>query len=287
MFSQIAIYGVGLLGGSLGLACRARRLAGEVIGVGRNEARLQEAQKRGAIDRFTTDAQEGFQQADLIVLCAPVHTIIEILPVVRSAAHAGVLVTDVGSSKETISRAAAECFKDSGIAFVGSHPMTGSDRTGVVNARESLYEGAPCFLTPTDGVAADAIARLKTFWGKLGMVVTVLPPAEHDALVAYISHLPHAAAVAVMMALQGSGLGADQIRALTGPGLLDTTRVAAGSTDMWRDIFLENRSSVLAALSRLSATLDDLRQAIESKDVPRLERILNQARALRQSLDKK
>lgn len=284
MFERIAIFGVGLLGGSLGMACRARGLAGEVIGVGRSEQRLARAKELGAIDRYTTDPQNGFASADLIVMAAPVRTIIETMPIVRGAARAGALVTDVGSSKGSIVQTAQGVFRGSGILFIGSHPMAGSERTGVEHARADLYEGAPCYVTPCGDSPAAPVERLKAFWERLGARVTLMPAERHDRIVAFLSHLPHAAAVAVIAALGASGEERGLMRSLAGPGLLDTTRVAGGSTDMWRDIFQENRACVLEAIDALTRALADLRGAIEADNLRRLEAILDDARSLRCSL---
>ena len=142
LFQRVAVFGVGLLGGSLGIACRRRGIADEVIGVGRNAERLEQALELGAIDRFTTDTRAGFAEADLIVMAAPVKTIIDFLPVVRDAAPDGAIVTDVGSAKSAIARVADKVFADSEMAFIGSHPMAGGEQMGVANARGDLYEGA-------------------------------------------------------------------------------------------------------------------------------------------------
>ena len=281
MFNRIAIMGVGLLGGSLGQACRQEGLAREVIGVGRNAPRLALACELGAIDRYTLEPEEAFAQADLIVLAAPVQTIIDLLPLAARAARPGAIVTDIGSSKGSIVHAARAAFADSAAVFLGSHPMAGSERTGVRHSRPDLYQGAPCYLTPTSETPDQALRRLAEFWQALGAVVTTMPADHHDRIVAQLSHLPHAVAVAVMMALEAGEEEMEAIAAMAGPGLLDTTRVAAGSVDMWRDIFRENREPVLEALDQFAAALTRLRQAIATDDVPQIERILDTARNLR------
>ncbi len=283
MFERLAVFGVGLLGGSLGLICKQRGLVREVIGVGRNAERLTEAVSLGAIDRFTLDPAEAYGQSDLIILCAPVQTILNVLPVVARAAPSGALVTDVGSSKASIAEAARTAFKDASAVFIGSHPMAGSEQTGVVNARADLYEEAACYVTPEEDLTdCEAVGRLQKFWEALGCAVTIMDPQQHDRMVAALSHLPHALAVALIDSLKSEGIPREMIRDLAGPGLLDTTRIAAGSTDMWRDIFMENRTEVIKALNRFAVTLGNFQSALFDCDAARLEEILDDARELRQ-----
>lgn len=281
LFQRVAVFGVGLLGGSLGIACRRRGIADEVIGVGRNAERLEQALELGAIDRFTTDTRAGFAEADLIVMAAPVKTIIDFLPVVRDAAPDGAIVTDVGSAKSAIARVADKVFADSEMAFIGSHPMAGGEQMGVANARGDLYEGAACVLTPTEQSNATAFARLEAFWQALGARVLTYSPEEHDNIVATVSHLPHAVAVALANALAIGSVGPEDMREVAGPGLLDTTRIAAGSVDMWRDIFQENRAATLSAIDAFTRALGEVRGAIESGDPQALEDILRRARDTR------
>jgi len=284
MFERVAIVGVGLLGGSLGMACRRRGLAREVVGVGRDNRKLAEAQRLGAVDRFTSDAPRGVAEADFIVLATPVRVIMDQLPMVRASAPAGALVTDVGSAKASIVRAAESAFDGAPIVFLGSHPMAGGEQTGAVHAREDLYEDAPCYLTPTASTPREALERLTAFWRRLGARVAVMAAERHDTIVALLSHLPHAVAVALMGALEADGEERETLRSLAGPGLLDTTRVAAGSTDMWRDIFLENRGQTLRAIDAFSGSLSALRKAIETDDAAGIERILDAARDMRRFL---
>ena len=193
---SVAIVGVGLIGGSIGLALRRRGIASEVVGIGRNPGSLAEAVRVGAVGRATTDFREGAASADVVVVCTPVDRIAEDVRRVAEVAESDVLITDAGSSKRQIVEAVE---RQAGCAsvFVGAHPIAGSERRGVAHARADLFEGRPCVLTPTAMTPSDRIRRAGRFWEAIGCRVLRMGPAEHDEVLAYTSHLPHALAAAL------------------------------------------------------------------------------------------
>ncbi|MCX8036989.1 MAG: prephenate dehydrogenase/arogenate dehydrogenase family protein [Candidatus Sumerlaeia bacterium] len=251
----LAIYGVGLLGGSVGLAARAHRLADRIIGIGRSEERLAEAVERGAIDEFTTSLEDGCADADWIVLCSTVSHIVELLPRLATLCKASAIVTDVGSTKATIVAEAEKHFGKQGPLFVGSHPMAGSERSGVAHASADLFVNACCVVTPTRQTKRSAIERVELFWRAFGGRTVRLDPQRHDRLVALVSHLPHMAAVGVLLTAAESREDTALLATILGNGFRDTTRVAAGPPEVWRDICLENRTALADALEHLGGDL--------------------------------
>lgn len=281
LFDTVAIWGMGLLGGSLGMALRERRLARRVIGAGRHAERLEEARRLGACDEATCDLAEAFGQADLAVLCTPVKLLADSLPRLAPLFKDGAIVTDVGSTKCRIVEA-GEAAMPAGRRFVGSHPMSGGETGGVANARASLFEGNSCFVTPTSRTDSEAAEAMRALWTAVGSRVIVMPPERHDALAATISHVPHLASAA--LALLGLSVGgtADDVASVAGNGFWDTTRLAKGDVTMWREICEENRVAISERLDQLLATLAEARALVaEGGDIGAwLERAREARRAL-------
>lgn len=273
-FKEIAVLGPGLLGGSVGLAVRARGL-GEVRFWGRSEEKLAVIREAGFLAKGKI--AEAVAGADLVILATPVEHYCGLIDGLV-AAGGDYLVTDVGSVKGSVERGAGATLRAAGIPFVGSHPMAGSEQGGFGAARKDLFEGATCFLCP-DGERT-RVAELQSFWESLGCVVTESSATEHDQIVARISHLPHAlAAVTARVSLRNAGEGSQG-----GGGLNDTTRVAAGNPEMWTGIFLENEGAVLAELDRALAEVTTLRELVNSRDEGGLVQWLAEAKSLRDEL---
>jgi len=276
-FKSVAIVGVGLIGGSIGLALRQRGLADTVIGIGRRQATLRTARRVGAVSNTTVDLAKGVADAELIVVCTPVGRIVE--DVRRAAEHCreGTLITDAGSTKHTIVEALDNQLPR-GCRFLGSHPLAGGEKTGPAHAEADLFEGRIALLTPTRNTRAEDFDTLEGFWSALGSVVVQMPPDEHDRALALTSHLPHLAAAALAALLP------ERYFRLTGTGVLDTTRIAAGDPVLWSQVFLHNRQNVLAALGQLDKGLAALRAAIEANDAATLEQLLALAKKTRDAL---
>jgi prephenate dehydrogenase len=276
MIDTLSIVGVGLLGASVGLAARKRRLARHVLGVGRDPATLERAARRGAIDA-ACDLPEAARRSQFVVVCTPVETVAEhVLKIgLHCAAHTH--ITDVGSTKAAIVRS-LDGKLPPGVAFVGSHPLAGSEKRGSEHAEADLFEGRLTVVTPGPTTPPDAVSRVVTFWEAVGSRVTIMDPEGHDRALALTSHLPHLAAAAL------AGILPAELHELTATGFRDTTRVAAGHPSLWTGIFAQNRAATLDALGRLCAQLEKYRVALENKDWAALDALLTQAKKVRDAL---
>jgi prephenate dehydrogenase len=273
-FGTVAIIGVGLIGGSIGMALRSRRIAAHVVGVGRDQRSLDEAARNGAIDRGTTDFDSGVSEADLVIVCTPVNRIAEDVCRAALAAPADVLITDVGSSKRQIVET-IERHSRSAAAFVGAHPIAGSERRGALHARPDLLEGRVCILTPTPRTPLERTREALSLWTALGCRVVEMSPVEHDEILAYTSHLPHAVAAALAGSVPAEWLP------LAAGAYRDGTRVAAADTEIWAAIFRENRGPMLKALGTLQNCLDTFKYALMTDDEQAIRSWWEQARSRR------
>lgn len=276
-FERTTIVGVGLIGGSLGLALKRAGLSREVMGVGHRESTLRKAEELGAVDRWTLEAKAGVAEADLVVLCTPVGLVAEMAAKALPAMKRGTVLTDVASTKASITRT-IEAMLPEGVAFVPGHPMAGSEQRGVEGARADLFRGARCILTPTERTPKGAVEAVAAMWRAVGAKVERLDAAEHDRIVAEISHLPHLIAPLLLNAADEASLpyGAS--------GLRDTTRIAGSDAKLWLDIFKDNREDVLAALGRFTEELAAARTALERGDWKTVEEILERARKRRETI---
>ncbi len=265
-FGTVAIVGVGLIGGSLGMALKSRRLAQTVIGVGRSLERLETAAALGAIDSGTTSLEEAAADADIIVLCTTVGHILTTLPETLALVKPGAIVTDVGSTKAAIVQAAAGAAN-----FVGGHPMAGSERAGVESATPLLFEEATWAITPADTTDPAAVTLLERFAQSVGATTLLLSPDAHDAMLAVTSHLPHVLASALMRQASDLQSRRPQTQQLSAGSFADSTRVAASSPEIWRDVCLSNRDALLHALQAFRGQLDTLEAAVEGSDAAEIE----------------
>ena len=270
----VAVVGVGLIGGSIGMALRARGLAREVVGVGRDMARLEEARGHGAIDRATVDMASGLAEADVVVVCTPVGRVAEDVRRASEIAPRSALITDAGSTKRTIVEAVEKSPRAAEM-FVAAHPMAGSEKTGAAHARADLYQDRVCVLTPSPRTPRGLVGRAREFWSSLGCRTVEMGPAEHDEVVAFTSHLPHALAAS----LAGS-VPADW-HALAAGAFRDVTRVAGADTELWTAIFRENRGPLMNAIGKLQDRLSALKYALMTDDEESIRRWEGDARARR------
>jgi prephenate dehydrogenase len=269
----VAIAGLGLLGASL--ASRLQRLAAKplVIGYARRAQTVEDAISRGIVDRGSTDPAEILPHADITVLCMPVTAIIDFVRQHSSLWRSGAVVTDVGSIKARIVEQAGPCLRTRGVCFVGSHPMAGSERTGLEHADENLYQGATVFLTPVADTATSALQAVEQLWKLAGANTHLIAADKHDALVARTSHLLHLlAAVAVQV-----GLEKDSAVLATAGGFRDFTRIASSSPSMWRQILELNCDEILNAETEFRQQTDMLRQLMKEGRWPEVEQYLAEA----------
>jgi prephenate dehydrogenase len=276
-FRTVAIVGVGLVGGSIGLTLRERRIADVVVGIGRRTASLRTARRVGAVTTTTVDLAKGVAEAELTVICTPVQRIVDRVREAARHCPEAALITDAGSTKRAIVEA-LDGQLPRGCRFLGSHPLAGGEKTGAVHARADLFEGRIVVLTPTKNTHAEDFDTLESFWSALGSVVIQMSPEEHDRALGVTSHVPHLTAAALAATLPENWFR------LAGLGALDTTRIASGDPEIWTHIFLQNRDNVLASLGRYERELSALRAAIETGDEENLRNLLAVAKKNRDAL---
>jgi cytidylate kinase len=279
LYEQVAIIGIGMIGGSFGLALREHGLAENIIGVARSEETRSGALQTGAADQVTADLQAAVRGADLVYLAAPVAVIPGLLESLALHVEIGCTVTDAGSVKTDICRFGQLLLPAS---FIGGHPMAGSEKAGVFAARADLFVGRTYLLTPQEA-DPELYNRFLMVLHKIGARPMVTTPEEHDRRVAYTSHLPHLWSSALAAALAGQGT-AEEMAAFCGNGLRDTTRIAASDPELWRDIFTANRSNLLHATRQARQVLADLQGALEREEYDRLRETLEVAKEFRDRL---
>ena len=279
-WKKITLVGIGLLGGSLGLALRRRRLAGSVVGFVRRAASVAECRKLGAVDRATRDLTEAVEGAELIVLCTPIGQMRPLTEQMLPALQRGAIVTDVGSVKASVVRDLEALTADAGGHFVGSHPMAGSEKVGVAAARADLFVDAVCVITPTRRSNLGAVRKVEGLWKSVGARLLRLAPEAHDDLVSRSSHLP----CVIAAQLASFVLSPEHPKAqglLCANGFRDTTRIASGSTEMWRDIALTNRANLSRAVDTFVDGLREFQRALKRRDEQAITTFFAQARQRR------
>jgi prephenate dehydrogenase len=279
-FRKITIVGVGLLGGSIGLAARKRGLAGEVAGYVRRPASISECEKIGATDYATTDLLAAVSKADLIILCTPLAQMRSLVQQLLPALKRGAIVTDVGSVKRSVVSDVCGMIRKAGAHFIGSHPMAGAEKTGVSAAKASLFENAVCVVTPTKNSNQAALRKVEQFWKSISSRVIRLSPEVHDQLVSRSSHLPHITAATLANLVLNPAHPKHQA-ALCATGFRDTTRIASGSPEMWRDIALANRQNILKALELFGKDLQKFQNALKASDAKAIAKFFEQAKQRR------
>lgn len=278
-FKKVAIIGMGFMGGSLGFDMNRLKICSGITGIGRNEARLKKAKAKKACTRTTRHFEEGVKGAGLVVISVPVLLIPQVFSRIRPYLGRDAVVTDMGSTKADITAKIDSI--DANRNFVGSHPMVGSEKTGIQNIRPGLYSGGACVVTPSGKTNKTAVKKITAFWRALGMKVILMSPQEHDRVMARISHFPHLAAF--MMA----NLAGDVIKntpGVIGQGFRDATRIAGSSEDLWSEIFLSNKREVLKDIDIAIEELDALSQMIYLNKIKELKEYIKKARILREKI---
>lgn len=277
---KLAVIGVGLIGGSFALALRRARAVGRVVGVGRTRRNLAAALARGVVDEVEARAERAVRGADLVLLAAPVGQTPGLLAAIAPHLAPFAVVMDAGSTKRDAVAAARRFLGAALPRFVPAHPIAGTEKSGAESAFADLYRGRCVVLTPLPETSARALALARRAWERCGARVVRLEPAEHDALLAAVSHLPHVVAFALVNALARRPDARRAFRFAAG-GLQDTVRIAGSSPEMWADICVANRDALLDALEGYRGELDQVRAAIERGDRRALERMFERARRVR------
>ena len=277
-FSKIAILGPGLLGGSIALAVR-RSLPGTQVAIwARREEAVAEVKTAELAALASTELEPVIESASLVVLCVPVGTMPALAQKIAPLLAPGAVVTDVGSVKGPV---VSELATILGGRFIGSHPMAGSERSGLAAARADLFDAAVCIVTPGADSHAQTTAAICNFWQLLGGQVQMLPPPEHDEIMARVSHLPHLLAAALVEIA-----AADHPRALdfSGPGFRDATRIAAGPPPMWAGIFQQNQGALKKSVHAMIEKLRDVLKLLDAGDLDAIEQFLAAAKRRRDAL---
>lgn len=279
-FDKIAVLGIGLLGASFALAAKKHGLCKEISGFGRNEDNLIKAKERGIIDSYSLNASESCIDADFVLVATPVGVSENTVNSIKNSLKKGTLVTDVGSVKGAIVTA-IEALMPEGIFYVGSHPIAGSERSGIDDAKAELFNNALCIITPTDKSNPAATASIKSIWEKIGARIDTMNPYFHDEIYAAVSHLPHIVAYALVNAI--NDINPNYIE-YSGQGFKDTTRIAMSSSEMWRDIAVENRGNLIKFMDVFRENFDKIERLLKNKDGSGLEKEFLKAKHLREKL---
>ena len=270
----IAIAGLGLMGGSLAAAIRRKMPRARVVGISRSRSALRYALRRGWIHQGETSFRQGISKAGTIVLCTPVHTIAGYVREAEKFAPEGALVTDVGSVKGAIEKSVSSMSLKR-VMFAGAHPMVGSHEQGVTAAKPDLYDGGLIFLVRSRKANLKAVKAARQFWKKFTSRIVEIPAAEHDLIVAGISHLPHAVAACLLHTVPEKNLF------FAGAGFRDSTRIGASHPAVWTPIFLANRESLEKAFKQFEARLSTFRKALRKGNAKALARFLEESRRRR------
>ena len=280
-WQQITLVGVGLLGGSLGLVVKERRLASRVIGFVRRQASVAECERAGACDKAVLDLEGAVRGSDLIVFCTPLAQMRELAERMLSAVKRESVITDVGSVKGSVVNELEPLFAKAGAYFVGSHPMAGAEKTGVNAANAELFQKAVCVVTPTGATNASALQRVEEFWRSVGALPIRMTAEKHDDLVSRSSHLPHVVAAELANYVLSPVHPKEQAM-LCANGFRDTTRIASGSPEMWRDICLANRVNLARVLGVFIEDLQEFQIALNNNDTKVVEEFFSKAKERRE-----
>ncbi|MBU2541913.1 MAG: prephenate dehydrogenase/arogenate dehydrogenase family protein [Candidatus Omnitrophica bacterium] len=277
-FKKVAIIGVGLIGGSIALALKKRKLTSEVIGFFRKQRSARNARKLKIVDAAAFSFKQAVYEADLIVLATPVGVIKESLARIINFAKPGAILMDVGSTKKEIVDLSSRLLSKKSIFFVGAHPLAGSDKSGLSFAKADMFKDSICFLTPTRKTNKAALGKVKKIWQSLGAKIIITDSRNHDRIVSMTSHLPHMISFALMNCLSYRDLS------FSGNGLRDCTRLASSSEKIWRDICLSNKSEILGAIKRFKESLSLLARLLKTGRSRLLQAYFKKAKKRRDNL---
>lgn len=284
MKPKIAIVGLGLIGGSLGMDLKKKGLA-RVLGLTRDKEKADYAAKIKAVDFASTNIKGIVQDCEIIFICYPIHLILPEIQKIIQFVRPGTIITDVASSKELIV-SKAEKLMPKGVTFVGGHPMAGKEASGLEAAEVDLFKGKNYVLTKTSKTDAKSLKTIKSLIEKLGAKTIIMDPLEHDTIVAGISHMPVAVAAALVSSVMDAGQLSDDMKRLAATGFKDTTRIASGDPDLGADMFITNKKEVLNSLKRFKKALTEMEWMIRLNNIEGIKGKLRDARSFRNSMYK-
>jgi len=279
-WNNISVIGAGLLGGSIALAVKRRSLAAKVFAFVRSDSTLALCSRLEIADVVTKDLQTAVGSSSLVILCTPLSQMAALAAQMQPFLRPGTIVTDVGSVKASVIAELEPILRRDGVEFVGSHPMAGSEKIGVASARADLFHNAICLVTPGVVCSSEAVAKIEEFWKNLGGVTIRMTPETHDDLVSRSSHLPHVVAAELANYVL-SPVHPKEQALVCANGFRDTTRIAAGSPEMWRDIALANRKNLGRVLGVFIEDLQEFQLALERRDVEAVEEFFTKAKQRR------
>jgi len=273
---KLVIFGVGLIGGSVALALKKANSTAHIVGVGRSAESLQAALALGVIDSATSDVAAAMQDADIVLIAAPVAQTPSILNAIKPHLAASTVITDAGSTKGDVLQCAQDILGSQFSQFVGGHPIAGAEKSGVTAAMADLYINKNVVLTPTSGTSPNAVQQVSALWKSCGANVSEMTAATHDGIFAAVSHLPHLLAFALVDDIARRP-NAEQLFGFAASGFRDFTRIAGSHPEMWRDISLANRTALLSELEAYQLELRRLQELLERKDGEGLETLFERA----------
>lgn len=280
---KIVIYGVGLIGGSIGLALKQFGFKGKVVGVGRRWSSLKNAIDVKAIDSATMDLKESLDGAEILIICTPVDLIPSIVKEAIKFANDGCIITDVGSTKKQLVLEIEKIIPEN-LYFIGAHPMAGSHKTGVESANAMLFKNTISILTPTELTNPEALEVVTLLWKSIGAQVEYLSPEDHDLFVSAVSHAPHILACILTQVVSNVESKGKYAINYSATGFADMTRIAGGSPDIWKGIILQNADMISSMLEKIENEISEFRTILNKKDEQQLIEKLKQAKQIRNSL---
>ena len=283
IINRLAVIGVGLIGGSFAMALRRSGAVGSIIGIDTNRENLEQARARGIVDEIAESAVAAVADADVVFISVPVCAIPSVVRDISGGLRCGTIVTDGGSVKSAV---VSQCdgLMPEGCAFVGGHPIAGTEHSGAAAAFPELYLKKRCVLTPGSTATAAAIATIGQLWTAAGAVVCCMESGHHDRIFAEISHLPHAIAYTLVHAVGSADVEGENVLSYSAGGFRDFTRIASSDPVMWRDISLMNRDALLASIDGFSASLAELRRRIDDGDRNGLTEFFTTAKQFRDGI---
>jgi len=277
-YRKVTIFGMGLIGGAIGIDLKKKGLAEKVCGWGRNSERLRQAVDSKACDTTTQDVSEAVKDAEIIILATPPAVIKKQLAEIKTHLKDGMLVMDVGSIKGTIIESSRqEKIYKTGAEFLGCHPMAGSEKSGIVNAAGGMFKNTPCIITPDSNNTVNGVEKGKKFWYELGSKVIIMDPYEHDLFVGFISHLPHVISSTLVKTSAEKLRDTELMSKLFGPSFRELSRIAGSPPEMWSQIYIENRKQVLLAIDSFTENLERFRKLLVNSEGKKIEKYIYQA----------
>ncbi len=284
-FDTIAIIGVGLIGGSLGLAIKALSNPPRIIGVSRREQTVAKALEVGAIDQGLTSIPDAVKDADLVFVATPLNAIVDTIKKIVPLLKPGVIITDVGSTKSNIIESVEQFLPDN-LCFIGGHPMAGSEQQGVSFASPILFKNSFYILTPTKYTNTSDFRSLHSLLTSIGAQVLAVDPEKHDKIVSTLSHLPHIISAALVNLASKQTKESKNLLLIAAGGFRDMTRIAASNPDMWRDICMENSEAIMGSLEEFTKSLDVFKKDIQNSNDKELWEKFKEAQSIRKDLPK-